>query len=169
MPLEERVATEFAQAVTIDLHALFLGKRLGGGLSREVFEFVYDSRFVVKVETESHFQNVTEYTVWEAVKDTEWAKWFAPVKLISPLGTTLIMRRAVQAEDAPAKAKVNFPRMLPDFLADSRMCNWGWLDGRWVMIDYGFTRLLSKGFKRVRMVHGDKVASTVSGRKAVSS
>lgn len=162
MPLEERVATEFSQAVTIDLHALFLGKRLGGGLSREVFEFVYDQRYVVKIETESQFQNVTEHMVWEAVKDTEWAKWFAPVKLISPLGTALIMRRT---HEAPAKAKAAFPKMLPDFLADSRDVNWGWMDGRWVVHDYGFTRLLTNGFKRVRMVHGDKVASAFTKAK----
>lgn len=159
MPLSERVETEFSQAVTIDLHALFFGKRLGGGLSREVFEFGYDPRYVVKMEAKGNFQNVTEYMIWEAVQDTEWAKWFAPVKMISPLGTALIMRRAVQAEDATDKAKASFPKMLPDFLADTRECNWGWLDGRWVVVDYGMTRLLSKGFKRVRMVHKEKVES----------
>lgn len=168
MPIEERITPEWRQQVTRDFHDFILGKRLGDGLSREVFVFAYDPRYVVKVEEKSNFQNVTEYMIWEAVMNTEWAKWFAPVKSISPLGTTLIMRRAIQADDAPAKAKVIFPKMLPDFLADSRMCNWGWLDGRWVMVDYGMTRLLSKGFKRVRMVHGDKVATAFSRAKEVS-
>lgn len=163
MPVEERVTCEWRQQITLDFHDMILGKRLGGGLSREVFEFAYDPRYVVKIEAQSNFQNATEYMVWEAVMGTKWAKWFAPVKRISPLGTALIMRRAVLAEEAPAKAKVSFPKLLPDFLADSRTCNWGWLAGRWVMVDYGMTRLLSNGLKRVRMVPGDKVASAFTG------
>lgn len=156
MPVEDRVTLEWRQGITLDFHDLILGERLGGGLSREVFVFACDPRYVVKIEAQSNFQNATEYMVWESVMNTEWAKWFAPVKRISPLGTALVMRRT---HKAPAKAKATFPKMLPDFLADSREANWGWMDGRWVVHDYGMTRLISNGFKRVRMVPADKVSS----------
>lgn len=164
MPLEERASLEWSQGVTLDLHKLFLGQRLGGGLSREVFEFAYDPRYVVKIETQ-YFQNVTEMQVWGAVKDTEWAKWFAPVKSISGFGSVLIMRRT--SEPTP-RQKVNFPDKLPDFLADSRVENWGILNGRWVMHDYGFMRFITNGLKRAKMVHGDKVASSFSPPKVTA-
>jgi hypothetical protein len=161
VPLSERVETEYSQAVTIDMHTLILGERLGDGLSREVFVFAYDPRFVVKVEARGNFQNVTEYLVWEAVRGTEWARWFAPVERISALGSVLVMRRARE----PSKRQLErFPRELPDFLADSRPCNWGLIGGRWVMCDYGMTRLVSNQLKSARMVPADAVASAFSTR-----
>ena len=141
MPIQERVIHEWRQPVEHDFHDLILGERLGSGISREVFVFNYDPKYVVKIEEQNHFQNATECMVWEAVMNTEWAKWFAPVKKISPLGTALIMKRTYTP---PARAV--FPKMLPDFLADSREANWGWMDGRWVVHDYGMTRLITNGF-----------------------
>lgn len=161
------VNCERRQQVTLDFHNMILGKRLGGGLSREVFVFAFNPRYVVKIEAQSNFQNVTEYMIWEAVMNTEWARWFAPVKRISPLGTALIMRRATPVNDVPARAKDSFPKLLPDFLADTRDVNWGWLNGCWVMVDYGMTRLITNGLKRVRMVHGDKVASAFTKARAL--
>lgn len=161
MAIATRTEKEWSQGITLDLHNFFLGERLGGGLSREVFVFEQDPRYVVKIETQ-YFQNVTEMQVWEAVKDTEWAKWFAPVKAISGFGSVLLMRRT---SEATPRQKVNFPDLLPDFMADSRVENWGILNGRWVMHDYGFMRFITNGLKRVKMVHGDRVASSFTKPK----
>jgi hypothetical protein len=150
MPVEERVSMEFSQRVTIDLHEMFLGERLGGGLSREVFVYQLNPKWVVKIETgANHFQNVNEYKVWQMVKGTWAESLFAPVHYISPLGTALIMDRT---REGNPKTDKRFPKKVPEFLADARGCNWGLLRGRWVLHDYGFTRLMAYGLQRAKHV-----------------
>lgn len=154
MPVEERTVHEWPQAIWRDFSALFLGERLGGGLSREVFVCATNPAWVVKIETGEHRQNIMEQLVWDVVSGEPnwgscetWRQWFAPVVRISPDGRALI-----QARTYPAPKSEPFPKSVPDFLADVRPCNWGWLKGRWVCHDYGFSWLLARGFKRARLV-----------------
>ena len=57
------------------------GKLIGEGQDRKVFELpITGGKWCVKFETGSGrlFQNVEEWNIWQAVQDTEHAKWFAP-------------------------------------------------------------------------------------------
>jgi hypothetical protein len=107
-----------------------LGKRLGDGVGRKVFVYDLNPKFVIKVE-ESGFQNVVEHEIWRAVKETTWAKWFAPVRHISGLGSILLMERTLPAP------RSRYPDRVPKFLGDLKYSNFGLLQGRLVCHDYG--------------------------------
>jgi len=129
-----------------DLARLVCGKFLSSGISRVVYEYTLDPTKVVKIETSAgFFQNVLEWEVWQNVRDTRWAKWFAPVHYISDNGSVLIQSRTVPAQ------KRDIPKQLPDFFTDLKLENFGLLDGRFVAHDYGFNLLLFNGLTRGRM------------------
>lgn len=159
MPIEERVAKEFGREVQGDMNHLFLGDRLGGGSTREVYvDRLHPSR-VVKVE-ESGFQNVMEHQVWSSVCDTYWAPWFAQVYWISANGRVLIQQRVRQ----PGKNAPPLPEMVPDFLADVRETNWGLVGKRWVLCDYGHNYLLRCGMRDCKWV--DRTEDSVVDERA---
>lgn len=123
-----------------DLVNYCFGKRLSNGRDREVWEWVPNPKLVAKIETGGRaFQNVLENEVWERVKDTKHARWFAPVAAIAPNGVLLLMHRTVPA------ANCDFPRKVPRFFTDLKRANWGRLDGKLVCHDYGVNLLMEEG------------------------
>ena len=123
---------KFGKAAERDIWSLLLGKKLGKGAARTVYEYAPDPRYVVKVESDrGSFQNVAELKVWQAVQGTEFERWFAPVQQISGGGIFLLMRRT-----EPARA-AEYPERLPAFFTDLKRPNFGMLDGKFVAHDYG--------------------------------
>ncbi len=139
------VTTEFFQHTTEkDFFKLICGERLGGGMSRDVYEFGPD--FVIKFEYgNGFFQNIMEWETWQEVKETEFAPWFAPCEKISGTGIVLIQRRT-----KPLKAN-KYPKDMPAFLGDFKHSNYGMYKGHLVAHDYGRTRLMTAGLTK-RMV-----------------
>lgn len=118
----------------LDLIRLVLGKKLGSGMSRQVYACTLDQNFVVKVEDHyGCFQNVLEWEIWTALKDTDQARWLAPCSRISACGAVLIQRRT-----EPLQVK-QLPKRMPVWLTDFQLANYGMLDGRVVCHDYGVT------------------------------
>lgn len=140
------IQEHFRTTVARDFAYLFIGARLGGGAFREVFVNLANTAQVIKVEEcAESFSNVAEWQVWEAVKDTEHARWFAPCVAMSACGTVMIQARTkpVEKEDLPAE--------VPAFFTDLKPMNWGRLGDRIVCHDYGFHRMLERGMtKRMR-------------------
>lgn len=138
----------FPTMLSRDLAGLTLSHRLGTGYSRDVFQYELDPTLVVKIETDAgSFHNVREADVWEAVKETEFAEWFAPVVAISPNGLILLQKKCEPARGRPLPTKV------PAFFTDIHSNNWGFYEGRPVCFDYGHHLLLEKGLtKRMRKV-----------------
>ena len=137
----------FTNVITQDLRALFCGKSLGEGISRQVFACCNQKPdAVIKFETDAHsFQNVMEHEVWTEVRHTEHAKWFSPVLDISPNGVILLMRRTKPL------TRDQLPERMPSFFTDLGMTNFGLLDGQIVCHDYGLNLLMSMGLsKRMR-------------------
>lgn len=136
----------FRTVLARDLAHMTLGDELGYGTSRAIFSHATRDDLIVKLETDSgSFSNVREADVWDAVKDTELAKWFAPVVEISPAGLVLLMK----------KCRVAIPEALPDkvpaFFTDLKAENWGIYEGRPVCLDYGLHLMLELGMtKRMR-------------------
>ncbi len=117
---------------------LLAHNRIGAGVAREVWDsrILIDS--VIKVEeTSRSFQNIAEWQVWESVKHTEFAKWFAPCEHISPCGTVLVMAKTTPAHKYPDK--------MPVFLTDLKHANYGMYKGRLVCHDYGLHLLHELG------------------------
>jgi hypothetical protein len=129
--------TEFVHKEAFNLLCLDL---IGGGSARQVYTSPIRPDCVVKVESGAKsFQNVAEWQVWQEVKDTPMAKWFAPCVEISPSGSVLLMKRT---EPAPASM---YPRRVPAFFTDLKRENWGMYEGRMVCCDYGVSNLVSCG------------------------
>lgn len=132
--------TDFSNVVARDLWALTTGREVGSGVARRVFAYHPDPSLVLKVEDGAgDFQNVAEWHVWQAVKDTKWAKWFAPVHSISANGALLLMKRTEPA------GLSDYPARLPVFMTDIKRSNFGMLDGQLVAHDYGTVPLVMLG------------------------
>ncbi len=110
-----------------------LGKRIGRGMSRDVYEHKYlPETFVIKVERRSgHFQNVKEHENWRQVSFMDISTWFAPCVRISRCGRFLMMRKTVTIEDS------QLPQRVPGCFTDFKASNWGILCGRPVCHGYG--------------------------------
>lgn len=129
-----------SQTVTNDLLDTLLGRYLGKGVGRMVFECAIDKKLVVKVEMGvSSFQNVLEAKIWSEVKDTKQAKWFAPVIYISPCGTVILQEKVEMIE------KARYPKRIPHFFTDQKYQNYGLIGKQFVCFDYGST-VITNGF-----------------------
>lgn len=148
MPLERHVRLEWAWDIQADLNQMLFDVRIDDGATREVYVYRPDPTLVIKVEQESTFHNVREHDIWFVVKGTKWAKWFAPVRNLSPLGRALLMARTRPWRNGDPM----FPRRIPDVFVDVRRCNWGILNGRWVCHDYGYSRVLAHGIRDVALI-----------------
>lgn len=126
----------YGETITNDMLRLLLGKRLGKGQARDVYECAFNKELVVKIEARigkeaAPFSNVIEHAIWHESEGTEWRRWLAPCDWISPFGTALIMSKTTPMTEAER------PRDVPSFLSDLQPSNWGMLDGRPVAHDYG--------------------------------
>lgn len=114
---------------------LACGDRIGYGMSRTVYRYTFDDTKVIKIENSTnHFQNVIEWEFWRTNQYYDkLAKWLAPCHYISHSGTFLIMDYAkdIEIEDIPDK--------LPSFMTDLKIGNFGMIDGKVVLRDYGTT------------------------------
>ena len=134
---------------TQDFISLFLGRRIGSGISRNVYEHAFDETLVIKVELYAQsFQNITEWKAWDVVQsDKKLKNWFAPCVAISDCGTVLLQKKAEPIH------KKDYPKQVPKCFGDLKYDNFGMLNGKFVCVDYG-NFLISNG-----IAHGLKKAS----------
>lgn len=131
---------EFSAGVGRELWGMIAGLELGRGIARRVFEHHLDRSMVVKVEDGAQsFQNIAEWMVWQAVKDTKWACWFAPCVDISPSGAILMMKRT------RLPGVTDWPDRLPSFITDIKRANFGMFENRFVAHDYGTVPMVMLG------------------------
>ncbi|MAK38206.1 MAG: hypothetical protein CMC15_18750 [Flavobacteriaceae bacterium] len=123
-----RVLEEFA--------SFNLGKLLGSGMSRDVYQHPFCEDKIIKVENDSfNFQNVAEWNLWKEWQyDDIMKKWLAPCFSISDSGTFLIMAKTEPLNNS------RVPKKVPSFLTDHKKANFGLLNNRVVCHDYGYTR-----------------------------
>jgi len=132
---------EFAGTISRDFFGAILGPRLGGGVFREVFRCAVDPRYVVKFETRAaNFSNVIEWETWAIARYQDAGAWLAPCLLIGGAGSVLVQR---YAEDVRFE---ELPDRIPRWAQDTKLENWGRVDGRVVLRDYGGTLMLQDGF-----------------------
>lgn len=152
--LEETAAWVKNQDVSADLITSMLGKKIGNGVHRHVYDYNLEKNYVIKLEVGSSSANITEYLLWDEIQgfkgDLAWVKeWFAPVKWISPNGKILVMEKT---EEKPGKER---PRKVPSFFSDLKYDNWGWIGNKFVCHDYGFINRFIKYEKRFRTIKKD--------------
>lgn len=121
---------------------MFVGKCIGSGASREVYEVIHDESLVMKVETTARtFHNQTEWLVWQEVKDWPIRDWFAPCIDIDAYGNVLIQKKTKPFKsDKEFKAALTRTRggVIPAVLHDVHYGNFGLLDDAVVCHDYGY-------------------------------
>lgn len=121
-----------SQTIKLDIFDCILGKEIGRGMTRIVYEHRTDPTLVVKVEHEGGaFQNVREAELWFEIADTPFAKWFAPVVYVSASGSVIIQKKCERVQ------KSKYPKKIPGFLTDTKYGNYGLLNGKFVCFDYG--------------------------------
>ena len=118
------------QAQYEDMQSLLFGRLLGVGTHRKVCVFLPDTSLVIKCATESPHRNIIEGEVWCMVEDTNIGKWFAPCAGISACGMFLLQKRAEM------RPRNEYPKEMPSFFGDTKYSNFGWIDGRFVCVDY---------------------------------
>lgn len=119
-----------------DFRDFILGKKLGQGISREVYLSAQDDKCVIKVEQGNNkmFQNVGEWIVWHGSADNKAVnRWLAPCLDISPCGLFLTQARVEPITMKKAKTI----KKLPAFFTDTKIENFGLYKGRVVACDYG--------------------------------
>lgn len=127
-----------SKTLTQDFVGLFLGKKLGAGMSRTVYLCREDVECVIKVEAGTQsFQNIMEWEFWQSVKTTKFKKWFAPCVAISACGTILIQKRADPIH------KDQYPKKIPAFFSDRKFSNFGKIGKQFVCVDYGTAHILA--------------------------
>ena len=129
---DNEVAEYFKSTIAKDFLDLFAGERIGRGMSRAVYEHGQDSSLVVKIEISAQrFQNIQEWENWRTWReDKRVARWLAPCVDISPCGMVLLQKRTRPLEQS------ELPDKLPHFLTDTKIENFGMLDGKVVCHDY---------------------------------
>lgn len=126
---------DVSQGVLNDIADLLLGEHLASGSTREVYVHAIYPQHVVKIESRDRsFQNAIEWRIWNEVKNTKNARWFAPCIAISPGGTCLIQERTEPLDG-------HLPPKIPWFFDDARDCNWGRMGRQFVCHDYSYMRI----------------------------
>lgn len=123
-----------------DLESLLYGEKLGVGIHREVGVYKPDPTLVIKIAYDCPNINILEDEIWMMVKDTNIAKWFAPVVAISQCGIFMLQKRVEMRPES------EYPKFIPSFFGDLKYKNFGFVKGQLVCCDYA-------GFIASSMVH----------------
>lgn len=129
--------------------SLTVGRCIGSGASRRVYESLWDSSLVIKVEHAGKtFHNQTEWLIWQEVKHWHVLRdWYAPCIDIDGYGNVLIQKRT-EPFDCKDEFKKAITRtrggVIPAIFDDIHYGNFGMLDGVVVCHDYGYHKFFEK-------------------------
>lgn len=132
--------------VSLELCDFIFGELLGSGISRYVFDYKPDKKWVIKVDVSDYNANVIEHKIWEHVKFTKNEKWFAPCGTISRCGRIMLQRKVEYA------TYDKYPKKMPTFLTDFKYQNFGLLEGKLVCVDYAGAIITSFGERKLKIV-----------------
>ena len=136
---------DYGDVIKNDIIDLCLGKQIGNGAGRDVFEWLPDKTLVAKIEDGSKsFQNIMEWETWGRVGNVAGVHvWFAACHNISACGTVLLQERT----SVPAK----YPDKVPAWFTDIKKSNFGMVGNKFVCHDYGVHMMIENGMtKRMR-------------------
>lgn len=144
--MDKFLERNFKTSMERDFFKLFCGDLISEGSARIVYAHATDPNVVIKIECRSQsFQNVIEWETWNRVRNTQYAKWFAPCINISPCGIVLLQTRT------QAKELRHYPDKVPAFFTDLKYMNYGFIGKQFVCHDYGYNLLMEKGMRKTLM------------------
>ena len=125
-----------------DLEDLIIGKKLGLGIHRDVYEFYFSDEKVLKVANcaEGRANNIIEYRIYDELQNSKYKKHFAKCFGVSINGKYLLQ------EKITIKDIKKYPKTIPHFFTDTKHENYGWTNkGKFVCCDYSLT-IITNGF-----------------------
>jgi hypothetical protein len=122
------------------IYETFVGKLIGSGMSRKVYECTIDDTLVIKIEDKGFRQNIIEYEIYNASAGFAPSKWLAPCVFISKCGRVLLQKKTIPVRKNEVPAKV------PSWLTDFKLSNFGIYNGKFVCHDYGTTLITNYVF-----------------------
>jgi hypothetical protein len=129
--------------ISLEFADMLIGKLLGFGASRYVFQHASHKNRVVKVDMSSWQANVLEYNVWQHVQYVKTInRWFAQCPQMSRCGRILIMEKVNMTYDVD-----RLPKMIPQFFTDIKPSNFGFIGKQLVCVDYASNLLMEKSMK----------------------
>lgn len=133
-----------------ELENFFLGKKLGQGHARIVFEHKHDTELAIKFDYDGGRANWLEWEIWQEARNWQgkllpYKNWLCPCHYISPCGTFMIVSKA---EKLPTKL---IPKKIPSFLTDQNLANFGLIGKKVVCLDYEFIPVMTMA-NNLRMV-----------------
>jgi len=136
---------------TEELEDFIIGKKLGYGVTRTVYDFDPDNTCVIKVahSYDGRQTNITEYKIWDELSNwnKKLAKWFAPCISISEGGKYLVQKKI---EFGRLK---DYPKKVPHFFYDIKKDNYGWYGNKFVCCDYGYNNITDHMTDRMKNVN----------------
>lgn len=146
---DDLAVRHFRTTTSRDFAGMILGAEIGIGQYRRVWSCELNDERVFKVETgDCDFSNVQEWDVWQRIKDTKLARWFAPCYAIGPCGVWLLQHRTTALDPH------HLPKRVPAFFTDLKLSNWGRIGDRVVCHDYGNNLLMENGMtSRMRVAN----------------
>lgn len=130
--------------VVQDMFRGMVGKLIGRGASRAVYEWTPDPKLVVKIEIAATFQNVMEWEIYDYLRGEKAAEYFAEPVWIGSYGSVMLMKKTQPINDS------QLPKLLPDWISDRKRENFGWLDGKVVCHDYGVNNIVRYVNKKIK-------------------
>lgn len=117
-----------------------IGKQLGKGQTRTAYAYLPDpDKYVIKLQhTEHSSDNVLEWEIWHSLRDTKWAKWFAPCVSCSINGMALVQERVTPICDLHYEMGL-VPKRVPFFFTDLKKENFGFIGKQFVCCDYAYS------------------------------
>jgi len=135
---------------TAEFEEFIVGKKLGRGVTREVYNFVPDDTCVIKIahSYDGRQTNITEFKIWYELSnfDKKLSKWFAPCISISEGGKYLVQKKI---EFGRLK---DYPKKVPHFFYDIKRDNYGWYGKQFVCCDYGYFNITDSYSKRMKNI-----------------
>ena len=115
-----------------------LGKYLGEGFRRVVYDYTEDPGVVVKfLKNLEDNHNQVEYDNWQKMKDTERGKWLAPCHYLSEDCRFLLQTKVKILDEAPSEIP-DWIKNLGDWsFGGNKSKHWGMLGDQVVLVDYG--------------------------------
>lgn len=112
----------------------FCGRKIGEGSYRQVYEFLIDDRFIVKIQRLPAFENNLESFIWDEIcSSPNIYRYFAEVIWKNNNGTVIVMEKIKVLSNSDRK----LPARVPAFFSDLHPGNYGFKGRQIVCCDYG--------------------------------
>ena len=121
--------------------------------------------FAVKIPRKGRRQGAMCLNRWEHEMWTVWRpkfnwKHLCPVLWCAPTGAMLVMQRGT-SDATEAEIRAIYGRFYPDVGCEDKCADWGHVDGRLVVFDYGYICDSEAAMQQQREYYGGKTGPAV--------